>query len=60
MPGVDFLQLNAADAPPGGIATWLTDALRAAIGDGRLTTGDREALVDEPLVGLDDDTARHP
>ncbi len=41
MPGVDFLQLNAADAPPGGIATWLTDALRAAIGDGRLTTGDR-------------------
>ena len=22
--------------------------------------GDREALVDEPLVGLDDDTARHP
>ena len=41
MPGVDFLQLNAADAPRGGIATWLTDALRAAIGDGRLTTGDR-------------------
>jgi GntR family transcriptional regulator/MocR family aminotransferase len=41
VPGVDFLQLNAADAPPGGIATWLTDALRAAIGDGRLTTGDR-------------------
>ena len=41
MPGVDFLQLNAADAPPGGIATWLTDALRAAIGDGRLTTDDR-------------------
>ena len=41
MPGVDFLQLNAADAPAGGIATWLTDALRAAIGDGRLTTGDR-------------------
>ncbi|HEX3256897.1 MAG TPA: PLP-dependent aminotransferase family protein [Pseudonocardia sp.] len=41
MPGVDFLQLNAADAPRGGVATWLTDALRAAIGDGRLTTGDR-------------------
>ena len=41
MPGVDFLQLNAADAPRGGIATWLTDALRAAIGDGRLTTDDR-------------------
>jgi GntR family transcriptional regulator/MocR family aminotransferase len=41
VPGVDFLQLNAADAPPGGIATWLTDALRAAIGDGRLATGDR-------------------
>jgi len=41
VPGGDFLQLNAAEAPPGGIATWLTDALRAAIGDGRLTTGDR-------------------
>lgn len=41
MPGVDFLQLNAADAPPGGIATWLTDGLRTAIGDGRLATGDR-------------------
>src|SRR3954454_22908674 len=41
VPGVDFLQLNAADAPRGGIATWLTDALRAAIGDGRLTAGDR-------------------
>jgi GntR family transcriptional regulator / MocR family aminotransferase len=41
VPGVDFLQLNAADAPHGGIATWLTDALRAAIGDGRLTTDDR-------------------
>jgi GntR family transcriptional regulator / MocR family aminotransferase len=41
VPGVDFLQLNAADAPRGGIAAWLTDALRAAIADGRLTTGDR-------------------
>jgi GntR family transcriptional regulator / MocR family aminotransferase len=39
--GVDFLQLNAADAPRGGIAAWLADALRVAIGDGRLTTGDR-------------------
>ena len=41
MSGVDFLQLNAADAPHGAIATWLTDALRTAIGDGRLATGDR-------------------
>jgi GntR family transcriptional regulator / MocR family aminotransferase len=41
VPGVDFLQLDAADAPRGGIASWLTDALRAAIGDGRLATDDR-------------------
>jgi GntR family transcriptional regulator/MocR family aminotransferase len=39
--GVDFLQLNAADVPRGGIASWLTDALRSAIGDGRLTPPDR-------------------
>ena len=41
MSGVDFLQLNATDAPRGGLASWLTDALRTAIGDGRLATQDR-------------------
>ncbi|WP_328525441.1 MocR-like pyridoxine biosynthesis transcription factor PdxR [Kribbella sp. NBC_00359] len=39
--GADFLQLNPADAPAGGLADWLTDRLRAAISDGRLPLGTR-------------------
>jgi GntR family transcriptional regulator/MocR family aminotransferase len=33
--------LNPADAPPGGLADWLTTRLRAAISDGRLPIGTR-------------------
>lgn len=39
--GSDFLQLNPADAPPGGLASWLTGELRGAIADGRLPVGTR-------------------
>ncbi|MFK4083956.1 PLP-dependent aminotransferase family protein [Kribbella sp. NPDC020789] len=39
--GADFLQLNAADAPTGGLADWLTNQLRTAISDGRLPIGSR-------------------
>ncbi|MGW6278891.1 MocR-like pyridoxine biosynthesis transcription factor PdxR [Kribbella sp. NPDC055071] len=39
--GADFLQLNPAEASPGGLADWLTDRLRAAISDGRLPIGSR-------------------
>src|SRR3954453_22107482 len=39
--GADFLQLNPADAPPGGLSDWLTGHLRAAISDGRLPLGTR-------------------
>jgi GntR family transcriptional regulator/MocR family aminotransferase len=39
--GTDFLQLNPADAPPGGLSDWLTGHLRAAISDGRLPLGTR-------------------
>jgi GntR family transcriptional regulator/MocR family aminotransferase len=39
--GTDFLQLNRADARPGGLADWLTQHIRAAIGDGRLPVGSR-------------------
>ncbi|WP_432944522.1 PLP-dependent aminotransferase family protein [Kribbella sp. CA-253562] len=39
--GSDFLQLSAADAPPGGLSAWLADQLRAAIADGRLPVGSR-------------------
>ncbi|TDD57119.1 PLP-dependent aminotransferase family protein [Kribbella antibiotica] len=39
--GADFLQLNTADAPVGGLADWLTDQLRTAISDGRLAIGSR-------------------
>ncbi|MFF1817374.1 PLP-dependent aminotransferase family protein [Kribbella sp. NPDC058245] len=39
--GADFLQLNAAEAPAGGLADWLTDQLRSAISDGRLPIGSR-------------------
>ncbi|MBL7626471.1 MocR-like pyridoxine biosynthesis transcription factor PdxR [Frankia nepalensis] len=37
--GTDFLQLAAAAAPARGLAGWLSDALRAAIADGRLPAG---------------------
>ncbi|GAA4216174.1 PLP-dependent aminotransferase family protein [Actinocatenispora rupis] len=40
--GSDFLHLSAGDAPRGrGLADWLADAIRAAVGDGRLAAGDR-------------------
>ena len=39
--GTDFLQLDRADARPGGLADWLTQHIRAAIGDGRLPVGSR-------------------
>jgi GntR family transcriptional regulator / MocR family aminotransferase len=39
--GSDFLQLNAADAPPGGLADWLARRLRLAMADGRLPIGSR-------------------
>lgn len=39
--GTDFLQLNRADAPPGGLTDWLTRQLRDAIADGRLPVGSR-------------------
>ncbi|MFG1967323.1 PLP-dependent aminotransferase family protein [Nonomuraea sp. NPDC049028] len=39
--GSDFLQLNVEDAPVGGLSEWLTDRLRSAICDGRLTVGSR-------------------
>ncbi|MEV6978619.1 PLP-dependent aminotransferase family protein [Kitasatospora sp. NPDC093806] len=39
--GADFLQLDAREAPVGGIADWLADRLRRAITDGRLPVGSR-------------------
>jgi GntR family transcriptional regulator/MocR family aminotransferase len=39
--GADFLQLDRADAPPGGLAGWLAQHIRAAIADGRLPVGAR-------------------
>jgi GntR family transcriptional regulator/MocR family aminotransferase len=39
--GADFLQLDPAEAPPGGLADWLTDRLRAAISNGHLPVGAR-------------------
>ncbi|GAA2579168.1 PLP-dependent aminotransferase family protein [Actinomadura fulvescens] len=39
--GSDFLQLNVADAPAGGLSDWLAAQLRAAIADGRLPVGAR-------------------
>lgn len=39
--GADFLQLNRSEAPPGGLAGWLTEQLRSAIADGRLPVGTR-------------------
>ena len=37
--GADFLQLTPASAPARGLTTWLADALRAGIIDGRLQAG---------------------
>ena len=37
--GADFLQLSPASAPARGLTSWLADAIRAAIIDGRLGTG---------------------
>ncbi|HWN31737.1 MAG TPA: PLP-dependent aminotransferase family protein [Pseudonocardia sp.] len=37
--GSDFLQLNIADAPTGGLSDWLAEQLRLAISDGRLPLG---------------------
>ncbi|MGW4116451.1 aminotransferase-like domain-containing protein [Actinosynnema sp. NPDC004786] len=39
--GSDFLQLDVADAPRGGLADWLAGRLRSAIADGRLPVGGR-------------------
>lgn len=39
--GSDFLQLDARQAPPGGLAHWLADRLRRAVADGRLPVGSR-------------------
>ncbi|MGW0875955.1 MocR-like pyridoxine biosynthesis transcription factor PdxR [Streptomyces sp. NPDC002740] len=39
--GSDFLQLDIGQAPPGGRTAWLTDRLRSAIADGRLSVGAR-------------------
>lgn len=39
--GSDFLQLDRANAPRGGLTDWLTRQLRAAIADGRLPVGSR-------------------
>jgi GntR family transcriptional regulator / MocR family aminotransferase len=39
--GSDFLQLDAAEAPPGGRSEWLARRLRLAISDGRLPVGSR-------------------
>ncbi|HEY9375438.1 PLP-dependent aminotransferase family protein [Streptomyces sp.] len=37
--GSDFLQLRRPSTPAAGLTTWLVDAVRAAIADGRLRTG---------------------
>jgi GntR family transcriptional regulator/MocR family aminotransferase len=37
--GADFLQLDATAAPIRGLTSWLADALRAGIADGRLRAG---------------------
>ncbi|WBP90846.1 MocR-like pyridoxine biosynthesis transcription factor PdxR [Kitasatospora cathayae] len=39
--GADFLQLDAAEAPPGGLTDWLARRLREAVADGRLPAGSR-------------------
>ncbi len=37
--GADFLQLSRASAPARGLTSWLADAIRDAIIDGRLRVG---------------------
>ncbi len=37
--GTNFLQLDRASAPSGGLSDWLTSQLRGAIADGRLPAG---------------------
>jgi GntR family transcriptional regulator / MocR family aminotransferase len=37
--GTDFLQLDRASAPSGGLSDWLTSQLRGAVADGRLPAG---------------------
>jgi GntR family transcriptional regulator/MocR family aminotransferase len=37
--GTDFLQLDRASAPAGGLSDWLTSQLRGAIADGRMPAG---------------------
>jgi GntR family transcriptional regulator / MocR family aminotransferase len=37
--GADFLQLSPASAPVRGLTSWLAEAIRAAVIDGRLTAG---------------------
>ncbi|MEU0092738.1 PLP-dependent aminotransferase family protein [Kribbella sp. NPDC006257] len=39
--GADFLQLSLAEAPAGGLSSWLAEQLRTAISDGRLPIGSR-------------------
>ncbi|HEX9354095.1 MAG TPA: winged helix-turn-helix domain-containing protein, partial [Streptosporangiaceae bacterium] len=39
--GADFLQLDRAEAPDGGLSDWLARQLRQAISDGRLPVGSR-------------------
>ncbi|MDA2809787.1 PLP-dependent aminotransferase family protein [Nocardiopsis sp. RSe5-2] len=39
--GADFLQLDPAHAPPGGLSHWIAESVRTAIGDGRLPLGSR-------------------
>ncbi|MFJ3407644.1 PLP-dependent aminotransferase family protein [Promicromonospora sp. NPDC090134] len=41
MAGADFLQLDPAHAPAGGLTAWLAEAVRGAVSDGRLVPGDR-------------------
>ncbi|GAA2926690.1 PLP-dependent aminotransferase family protein [Streptomyces enissocaesilis] len=41
MSGSDFLQLNAGDAPAGGLSDWLARRLREAISEGSLPVGSR-------------------
>jgi len=49
--GADFLQLSPAAAPARGLTSWLADAVRAAIIDGRLQAG---ALLPATRVLADD------
>ena len=50
--GSDFLQLRAATAPPKGLTTWLVDAIRGAVVDGRLAPGARLPATRELAVDL--------